>query len=69
MTGARKDPARAKQIGCIPRDDHEDKARSNGQVLIPCAALAEREVKGGPGHAERILELGIVEEKRAWFRQ
>ena len=69
VTGGQRDPTQAKQLGCILREDLEGKACSCGQVLIPCAALAERGVQGGPCHAERVFELGSPEAKRDWFRR
>ena len=69
VTGGQRDPTQAEQLGCILREDLESKAHSYGQVLIPCAALAERRVQGGSCHAERVFELETFEAKRDWFRR
>lgn len=69
VTGAQEDITKARQLGCIVREDVGPRAERNGEALVMAAALIERPGQGSQIYAERLFGLDTLDQKRDWLRR
>ena len=69
VTGSQTDFDDAKHLSCILRDDLEERARANNEVLILAAALTQSPPDTSQPYAEILFNLRTISEKQEWFRE
>ncbi|GAB1218113.1 hypothetical protein ATERTT37_007364 [Aspergillus terreus] len=69
VTGSQTDFDDAKHLSCILRDDLEERARANNEVLVLAAALTQSPPGTSQPYAEILFNLRTISEKQEWFRE
>ncbi|KAL5360421.1 ferric iron reductase FhuF-like transporter-domain-containing protein [Aspergillus floccosus] len=69
VTGSQPNFDDAKHLSCILRDDLEQRARTNNEVLILAAALTQSPHGTSQPYAEILFNLRTLSEKQKWFRE
>lgn len=69
VTGSQTDFDDAKHLSCILRDDQEERARANNEVLVLAAALTQSPPGTSQPYAEILFNLRTISEKQEWFRE
>lgn len=68
-TGSQSNFDDAKHLTCILRDDLQERAESNNEVLIIAAALTQQPPGITQSYAETLFKLRTISQKQKWFRK
>ncbi|KAL4893558.1 ferric iron reductase FhuF-like transporter-domain-containing protein [Aspergillus ambiguus] len=69
VTGHQKEFGEARHLSCILREDLEDKASGNNEILILAAAFIQKSPQSTLTYAEDLFKLHSLDEKYHWFKR